>query len=128
MSELTTKANGAKKVTPATEPQANAKPTNVKNEVSSIKIETTAEKRIKNLEHFEKICRKHNFLKEKADDLNAYLISRDGLKENLAIQNTDGQVFEISNSHIISEILTLCQEKLHNLLDESEKEVINYKI
>lgn len=128
MSELTTKANGAKTVTPATDTKANAKPTNAKNEVKTLKIETTAEKRIKNLEHFEKICRKHNFLRDKADDLSAYLIGRDGLKETLTIENTDGQVFEISNSHIISEILKMCQDKLIQLVEVSEKEVIEFNI
>lgn len=128
MSDLKEKANGAKIVTPATETKANAKNENAKKETLKPIFETTAEKRIKNLEHFEKLCTKHNFLKGKADDLASYLIARDGLKETLIIENTDGQTFEISNSNIIEEILVLSQNKIFNLLDDSEKKVVEFNI
>lgn len=128
MNDLTTKANGVKKVSPATDTKANAETPIVKKETLTPILEGSAEKRIKNLEIFETICRKHNFLRKKADDLSAYLIGRDGLKETLIIENTDGQTFEISNSQILGEILTLCQDKLFDLLEKSEKEVVNFKI
>lgn len=128
MSDLTTKANGANKVTSATETKANAKTEVMKKENFSTILESNAEKRIKNLDHFGKICAKHNFLKGKADDLSSYLIARDGLKENLIVENTDGQTFEISNSTIIQEILVLCQNKIFDLLEESEKNVVKFII
>ena len=128
MNDLTTKANGAKTVTPATATKANAKSENAKVEQKTLKLETTAEKRIKNLSIFAKICEKHDFLKEKSDELNAYLVGRDGLKETISIENTNGMTLEISNSGIITEVLKLCQVKLFSLLEESEKEVLNFEI
>ncbi len=128
MNDLTTKANGAKTVTPATEPKANTKTEKLKSEDKKIIIETTAEKRLKNLENFQKVCMKFNFLKKKSDDLNAYMIGRDGLKETLIIENTDGQTFEISNTLIIAEILNLGQNKLFELLEKAEKEVLDFTI
>ena len=50
MSDLSTKANGANKVTSATETKANAKTEVLKKEVFSTILESNAEKRIKNLE------------------------------------------------------------------------------
>lgn len=128
MNDLTTKANGAKAVPPATATKANAKTTNAKKEEMKPILETKAEKRLKNFDSFQSLCKKFNFLKGKADDLNAYLISRDGLKETLTIENTDGQVFEISNSGIIGKILEMCQEELFSLLDKTENDVVNFEI
>lgn len=128
MNDLTTKANGAKTVAPATDPKANAKSENGKHELKMPKLETTAEKRIKNLENFQSLCHKFNFLKKKTDDLNAYLIGRDGLKETLIIENTDGKTFEISNSRIIEKILLISQEELFNLLEGTETEVLKFQI
>ena len=88
MNALDQKANGTKTVLPATDKKANAKEETQKNVVKPINLETTAEKRIKNAEHFQKICEKHTFLKNKADELNAYNIGRDGLKEKITIENT----------------------------------------
>ena len=88
MNALDQKANGTKTVLPATDKKANAKEETQKNVLKPINLETTAEKRIKNAEHFQKICEKHTFLKNKADELNAYNIGRDGLKEKITIENT----------------------------------------
>ena len=128
MSTLTAKENAEKKVTAPTHTKENAKTNQSKVDTVLPKIETTAEKRIKNLENFQALCSKFNFLKHKSDDLNAYLIGRDGLKETLIIENTDGKTFEISNSRIIGKILLIAQEELFTLLDNSEKEVLNYHI
>lgn len=128
MSDLQTKANGANKVTPATDPKENAKSANGKSENIFPKLETSAEKRIKNLENFQALCGKFNFLKLKSDELGAYLVGRDGLKETLILENSDGKTFEISNSRIIEKILLIAQEELYNLLDGSEQEVLKFQI
>ncbi|MEC5156678.1 hypothetical protein [Chryseobacterium sp. MP_3.2] len=128
MNDLQTKANGEKKVTPATDQKATAKIENSKSTSVLPKLETSAEKRIKNLENFQSLCHKFNFLKKKSDDLNAYLIGRDGLKETLIIENTDGKTFEISNSRIIEKILVISQSELFDLLDGTEKEVLRFNI
>lgn len=128
MNDLTTKANGEKKVSSATDPKANAKSENTKSVSVLPKLETSAEKRIKNLENFQSLCHKFNFLKKKSDDLNAYLVGRDGLKETLIIENTDGKTFEISNTRIIEKILLIAQDELFVLLDGTEKEVLKFDI
>lgn len=128
MSDLQTKANGAKTVTSATDTKANAKTQNEKKPELKPILETKAEKRLKNFDNFQSLCKKFNFLREKSDDFNAYMIGRDGLKETLTIENTNGQVFEISNSRIIGKIMILCQEELFALLDECEKDVVNFEI
>lgn len=126
MNDLTNKANGVKTVIPATDAKANAKPEIVKVETKSINLETTAEKRIKNAENFSQICKKHNFLKEKSDELNAYVIGRDGIKETIKIKNAEQVSFEISNTTIIGKILELCQTELFEMVDKSEKEVLDF--
>lgn len=128
MNDLKEKVIVAKIVPTATDTKANAKGENVKNQLKMPKLETTAEKRIKNLENFQSLCHKFNFLKKKTDDLNAYLIGRDGLKETLIIENTDGKTFEISNSRIIEKILLISQEELFNLLEGTETEVLKFQI
>lgn len=128
MNDLTVKANGAKIVPSATDAKANTKDANAKNELKMLKLETTAEKRIKNLENFQALCHKFNFLKKKSDDLNSYLVGRDGLKETLIIENTDGKTFEISNSRIIEKILLISQEELFSLLEGTETEVLKFQI
>ena len=126
MNDLNTKANGAKKVTPATDTPANAVNDTAKNDTKPIIFETTAEKRIKNNENFQQICKKFSFLKEKSDELNAYIIGRDGIKETIKIKNAESVSFEISNSVIIGKILHLCQAELFDLVDKSEKEVLEF--
>lgn len=128
MNDLKAKGNGAKTVALATTTESKAQATNSKIELIIPKIENSAQNRIKNLEIFQKICEKHEFLKQKSDKLNAYLMGRDGLKETVIIENTNGITFEISNTLIISEVLVLCQSKLFELLDNSEKEVIKFNI
>ncbi|WP_051889966.1 hypothetical protein [Chryseobacterium vrystaatense] len=126
MNDLTTKANGANKVTLATDTTANAKNETKKNDVKPIIFDTTAEKRIKNNEHFQQVCKKYSFLKEKSDELSAYAIGRDGIKETVKIKNADSISFEISNSVIIGKILNLCQAELYELVEKSEKEVLEF--
>lgn len=128
MTQLTQKANEAKKVTSATTTETAKQGENTKKADLKAIFETTAEKRIKNHQLFMKICEKYNFLKVKSDKLNAYLVGRDALKESVIIENSDGQTFEIGNSVIISKILEVCQSELFRLLEESEKEVLNFNI
>ncbi len=126
MKQLTTQANAAKKVTAATEAAQGEKATNKKNESLTAILETTADKRIKNLEIFERVCKKHRILKGKADELTAFLHSRDGLKEKIFIENSEGYEIEISNSGVINEVLAVIEKTLFRLLEESEKEVTTF--
>ena len=139
MNELTKNGTEAKTVTSAT---ANGKIANTKEtpgtqkatiqerkeELKKILEPVSAEQRIKNAENFQKLAEKHKFLTEKADDLNSFMIGRDGLKEKVRISNDNGQIFEISNSVVIEEVLNLCASKLETLVDESREQILTFHI
>ncbi|MBT0549192.1 hypothetical protein OKE68_02705 [Riemerella anatipestifer] len=99
-----------------------------KEELSKILSVQSAEQRIKNLDIIQKMAEKHKFLKLKRDSLNAFMVSRDGLKEKLFIMNDNGESFEISNGTIISELLDVCSKKLDDMLQESEMQILNFQI
>ncbi|MCO4303228.1 hypothetical protein [Riemerella anatipestifer] len=99
-----------------------------KEELSKILSVQSAEQRIKNLDIIQKMAEKHKFLKLKRDSLNAFMVSRDGLKEKLFIMNDNEESFEISNGTIISELLDVCSKKLDDMLQESEIQILNFQI
>ncbi|WP_411898621.1 hypothetical protein [Elizabethkingia bruuniana] len=139
MNTLTTKKEEVKTVATSASVATvakNGKTENAKNEVLQGKKEvldkifapTTAEDRLKNFNLFQKLGEKHTFLKDKADTLNAYMIGRDGMKERLSIKSDCGMEFQISNSNIIEEILTLCSSKLDKMIEESNTQILTFKI
>ena len=99
-----------------------------KEQINKMLAPTTAEQRIKNHVNFTTLVDKHKFLTEKADNHNAYMIGRDGMKEKLSIKSDSGMSFEISNSNIIEEILILCGNKLAKMLDDSNKQILTFEI
>lgn len=99
-----------------------------KEELNKIFAINTAEQRIKNLEILQKMADKHKFLKDKQDSLNAFMVSRDGMKERLIIMNDNAESFEITNGVIISELLEICSNKLAEMLEESNKQITTFQI
>ncbi len=99
-----------------------------KEQINKLLAPTTAQQRIKNHVNFTTLVEKHTFLSEKADNHNAYMIGRDGMKEKLTIKSDSGMTFEISNSNIIEEILILCGDKLQKMLDDSDKQILTFEI
>ena len=77
---------------------------------------------------FKKMVEKHEFLTEKADNLNAYMVGRDGMKEKLSIHSDSGMDFEISNSNIIEEILNLCAHRLDEKILASKTDILTFEI
>lgn len=139
MNALQQKGNDVKKVASSTELATVAKngiTENSKNQqlqekkeqINKMLAPTTAEQRIKNHVNFTTLVDKHKFLTEKADNHNAYMIGRDGMKEKLSIKSDSGMSFEISNSNIIEEILILCGNKLAKMLDDSNKQILTFEI
>ena len=139
MNALQQKGDEAKKVASSTELATvakNGKAEDLKNQqlqekkeqINKILAPTTAEQRIKNHVNFTTLVDKHKFLTEKADNHNAYMIGRDGMKEKLSIKSDSGMSFEISNSNIIEEILILCGNKLAKMLDDSNKQILTFEI
>lgn len=139
MNALQDKGNDVKKVASSAEMATvakNGKAEDLKNQelqkkkdqVNILLAPTTAEQRIKNHVNFTTLVEKHKFLTEKADNHNAYMIGRDGMKEKLSIKSDSGLTFEISNSNIIEEILILCGNKLDQMLEDSNKQILTFEI
>ena len=139
MNDLKQKGNDVNKVASsavvATVAKSENSETSKNNKLQDKKIEiakmlnpTTAEQRIKNHNIFGKMVEKHEFLTEKADNLNAYLVGRDGMKEKLSINSDSGMSFEISNSNIIEEILSLCAQRLDEKIENSKTEILTFDI
>lgn len=139
MNDLKTKENGVKKVASSTEVatvakngtaeiQKNQQLQDKKEQINKILAPTTAEQRIKNHNIFGKMVEKHEFLTEKADNLNAYMVGRDGMKEKLSIKSDSGMSFEISNSSMVEEILNLCAQRLDEKIEASKTEILTFDI
>ena len=139
MSTIPSKANDVKKVASATEKanplkveagkiEQNATFERKKEEIKQLINPVSADQRLKNAELFSKMAEKYTFLKRKQDELQSYMVGRDGLKEKVIIKCEGCEDFEVSNSLIINEILEISAEKLENLVKESENEILNFNI
>ena len=71
---------------------------------------------------------KHKFLANKHDELTAFRISKDGMREKIVMMSEDDTVLEINNPLIIDEVLNLCENKLSDLLKESENQILAFEI
>ena len=121
--DVATVANSAK-----SETSKNSKLQDKKTEIAKMLTPATAEQRIQNHNIFKKMVEKHEFLTEKADNLNAYMVGRDGMKEKLSIHSDSGMDFEISNSNIIEEILNLCAQRLDEKIFDSKTDILTFEI
>lgn len=140
MNKFEQKADSVKTVAPAlatakeTEKSTIAEKTNKstfeakKEELKQILTPPSAEQRLKNLDHFKKLAEKHKFLANKHDELTAFRISKDGMREKIVMMSEDDTVLEINNPLIIDEVLNLCENKLSDLLKESENQILAFEI
>lgn len=127
VAHVTETAKASQKVTNAQKP-SNTTLEAKKEELKQILTPTTAEQRLKNLDHFKKLAEKHKFLANKHDELTAFRISKDGMREKIVMMSEDETVLEINNPLIIDEVLNLCETKLSDLLRESENQIIAFEI
>lgn len=139
MSTLNNKVTDAKKVATTTETanilkfdnpikEQNEVLDRKKEEIKKILSPVSADQRIKNAEIFQKMAEKHTFLRKKQDELQSYMVGRDGLKEKVVIKCEGCADFEVSNSFIVSKILQISADELENLVTQSENEILNYNI
>lgn len=140
MNDLTKKAEATKTVIAPAKVAENGKsvatPSESKNplfeekkkELDKILNPISVDTRIKSVGNLQKLVDKHLFLKEKADDLTAFNVSRDGLKEKITITGDNNNIIEISNTVVIDKILFVCENTLDELLVESEEQIVNFKI
>lgn len=116
-------SNGAaKKVEPKKE--------EVQKSESTVKdfLNPTAEDRINRAQNFEILAKKYHFLKNKADELNRFLISSDGTKENIHLTNAEGFKFEVSNTQVIEKVVETISEQLNVFLEKSNREILDFTV
>lgn len=107
----------------------NGKVATVKKAVSEVKsiLNPTANQRIKKLENFEKLASKYKKLEAKKDELESFNIAVDDLNEKMILKS-GGATFEIGNSQVIAELKQVIEKKLSSLLQDAEKEIVNFQI
>lgn len=91
-------------------------------------LNPTASGRIQKLENFRLLAQKHEFLTQKRNDLDRFIISSDGTKEKVMLKNSEGYEFEVSNSQVIEEVLEVVTKKLDLFIEKSEEEVLAFQI
>lgn len=91
-------------------------------------INPTASARIKKLENFQILAKKHDFLIAKQNELTKFIISSDGTKEKVILKNASGFELEVSASQVVEKVLYVIQEELSTFIEKSEKEVLSFNI
>lgn len=91
-------------------------------------INPTAEGRIKRVENFKILSKRHLFLQNKSEELHRFEISQDGTKEKLTLSNASGFQIEVSNTQVVEKVVELLKTELGVFLAHSEKEILNYTI
>ena len=92
------------------------------------KIPPTAEERISRIEHFEALSKRFKHLKEKANDLKMFDAGNDKTNAKIALKNSSGFEFSVSNSNVIKKVRDAMETELNVLLTEAENEVLNFEI
>lgn len=92
------------------------------------KIPPTAEERISRIEHFEALSKRFKHLKEKANDLKMFDAGNDKTNAKIALKNSSGFEFSVSNSNVIKKVRDAMEAELNILLAEAENEVLNFEI
>lgn len=88
----------------------------------------SAEDRIKRAENFTIISNKFTHLKTKKDELEKFVLSSDGTKEKIVLENSTGQKFSVSNTTVLEKIKNLMNDELGELLQTAEREVRTFEI
>lgn len=96
-------------------------------EVNEI-LNPTAEQRIKKMKNFQLLAEKHAFLKEKAENLESFILSSDGTKEKITLSNAKGFHFEVTNTQVTEDVLKVLSDRLKAFTEASEKEILEYNI
>ena len=101
-------------------------------EKSNMKVDEilspTANARIKKLENFQLLAKRHQFLVDKTEQLDKFIISSDGTKEKIVLKNAEGYEFEVSNSQVVEKVTDLIKAELAVFVEKSEKEVLTFPI
>lgn len=91
-------------------------------------LNPTAEDRINRANNFAILAKKHQFLKNKSEELDRFLISSDGTKENIHLTNAEGFKFEVSNTQVIEKVVQTISEQLNVFLEKSNREILDFTV
>jgi len=129
----TTKKSPAKANNKATTKEvAKVQPSAIAQKMSSTKVDEilnpSASARIQKLENFQILAGKHRFLTDKRNELEKFIISSDGTKEKVILENAEGFKFTVSNSQVVEKVLAVMEEELGKFIAKSEREVLTFSI
>lgn len=88
----------------------------------------TAEDRIKRAENFQILSTKYTHLKMKNEELERFIISKDGMREKLVLENSGGHKIEVNNSTVLGKAIDLLKNELQHLLSEADREIKEFVI
>lgn len=116
-------------VNPAQEKHDQPKPEQVEKLKATIEsFAPSAEERIKRLSNFQILTTKYSHLKMKQEELEKFMLSSDGQREKLVLENSVGLKIEVNNSNVLKKVQGVMSDILNELVAETELEVKNFVI
>ena len=123
-------------ITPPTQPQPVAEPKQEAKQVKEDESKTifvttipnkTADQKLKDLEKMKILANKYNFLNEKRDNLEKFILSSDGTKEKFTMSNSSS-TFEVFNPETLKKILATVLADLNDLTNKTEAELLSFNV
>lgn len=91
-------------------------------------IETAAE-RIERNEKFSLLGERFKFLQGKRKEVDHFLTAHDGTSSaKIMVTNSKGANLEISNPEVITDLLKKAGQRLDEMIEETEMEILSFKI
>lgn len=91
-------------------------------------VNPSAKARISRAETFGILAEKHKTASTRYDDLTNFMASNDGTSAQMKFSADNNYSFTVKNPMVVSEILLLIETKLAQILAETEKEVLDFRI
>lgn len=109
--------------------KATAKP-QIQKSQSTVKdfLAPSAQDKIQRAENFAILAKKYAYLKEKRENLDRFMISSDGTKEQITMTNAEGFDFQVTNTQVIEKVVDTISAELQLFLDKSEQEIVEFTV
>lgn len=96
-------------------------------EITNI-LQPNAKSRISKLETMNILAKKHEKVSAKYDELTNFIASNDGVNASMKFATESNYTFTVQNPQVINKILLVVEEELAQVLENTEKEVLEFKI
>ena len=124
----TTQGATVNKVNDATEKPTTALAVVKKDQPTFSQVETAAE-RIERNEKFTLLGERFKFLQGKRKEVDHFLTAADGTSSaKIMVTNSNGASLEISNGAVITDLLKTATKTLDSMIEETELEILSFKI